>query len=661
MKILDRYILTTYLKTFISVFVILMMIFVLQTIWLFIKELAGKDLDVTVILKFLLYYSPKLIPLVLPLTILLSSIMVFGNFAENYEFAAMKSTGISLQRAMAGLSIFIIILGVVTFFFSNNVIPWGEYNSYNLRKNIAKLKPAMVIAEGQFNDVGTINIKVTKKTGDNGQFLHDVIIHKKADNGLGNYTTIVAKEGEFVGQEDSDILKLILKDGYYYDDTPPKKAKERRRRPATKSAFDTYTINTDLSQLNDVDLEDKNVTDKYNMLNISDLNYTIDSLALERQDDYLKFSKNIYNRYSIKNLESGSETVKDTIFNGNLLSLFNNAKRLQIIELAINNTSSTEQIINTNEKSFKAKSAWLNKHVIALHEKLSLGFACVILFFVGAPLGALIRKGGLGLPMIIAILLFLTYHFIGIFAKNSAKDGTFSPILATWFSTLIMFPLGVFLTRRATADKGLFEFDHILIPLKKLLPFKDNSKDKFPDGLSRDFSDFKRYKEDKLLELIKDPTAFSYHKSGKIDALYTLEERNLSLEAIRLKGIHIDPKFETSKHLANLFNIYSKFSLISYLTGVILLLLFFILKNNKMPELAATSIQLSIICLVVFIIYYIAQQFSLVSLTKQLQQKNKNSNIPLFILGLFIYPIACVFLRHKVKADLSQDAILHLN
>lgn len=126
MKILDRYILTTYLKTFISVFVILMMIFVLQTIWLFIKELAGKDLDITVILKFLLYYSPKLIPLVLPLTILLSSIMVFGNFAENYEFAAMKSTGISLQRAMAGLTVFIVILGIATFFFSNNVIQIGR-------------------------------------------------------------------------------------------------------------------------------------------------------------------------------------------------------------------------------------------------------------------------------------------------------------------------------------------------------------------------------------------------------------------------------------------------------------------------------------------------------------------------------------------------------
>src|SRR5690606_15072008 len=143
MKILDKYILTTYLKTFLSVFVILMLIFVLQTIWLYISELAGKDLDIETVGKFLIYFMPKLMPLVLPLTILLSSIMVFGSFAENYEFAAMKSTGISLQRAMAGLSIFIVSLAIMVFFFANNVIPWSEYNSYNLRKNIAQLKPAM--------------------------------------------------------------------------------------------------------------------------------------------------------------------------------------------------------------------------------------------------------------------------------------------------------------------------------------------------------------------------------------------------------------------------------------------------------------------------------------------------------------------------------------
>ena len=195
-----------------------MLIFVLQTIWLYIKELAGKDLDIGVVVKFLVYFMPKLIPLVIPLTILLSSIMVFGSFAENYEFAAMKSTGISLQRAMSGLSIFIVLLGFTTFLFSNNVIPWAEYNSLNLRKNIAKLKPAMLLAEGQFNEVGDYNIKFASKSGEKDQYLNDVIIHIKGADKRTNATTIKSKSGELIGKETSNVLKLILSDGNYYHD-----------------------------------------------------------------------------------------------------------------------------------------------------------------------------------------------------------------------------------------------------------------------------------------------------------------------------------------------------------------------------------------------------------------------------------------------------------
>ena len=138
MKILDRYILKSYLQTFFSVLIILMFIFILQSVWLYIRELAGKDLAITVILKFLLYVTPTLIPLILPLTILLASIMVFGSFAEHYEFAAMKSTGISLQRAMRSISVFVLILAFLTLLFSNYVLPWANFNFYNLRKNIAK-------------------------------------------------------------------------------------------------------------------------------------------------------------------------------------------------------------------------------------------------------------------------------------------------------------------------------------------------------------------------------------------------------------------------------------------------------------------------------------------------------------------------------------------
>ena len=218
-----------------------MFIFLLQSVWVYISELAGKDLDINIILKFLLFVSPRLVVLVLPLTILLVSIMVFGDFSENYEFAAMKSTGISLQRAMKSLSIFIVFLSIVSFFFANNVIPLAEYNFFNLRRNIARVKPAMAIAEGQFNQLKDINIKVSKKTGKNGQFLEDVIIHQKKGNTFGNYTVIKSKTGEFISDENSDILQLILYDGNYYDELQPANyVKRTKNRPLVKSTFERY-------------------------------------------------------------------------------------------------------------------------------------------------------------------------------------------------------------------------------------------------------------------------------------------------------------------------------------------------------------------------------------------------------------------------------------
>ena len=424
-----------------------MFIFVLQGLWLYISELAGKDLDGLTTIKFIFYSSPKLIPLVVPLTVLLSSIMVFGNFAENYEFAAMKSTGISLQRAMRSLILFIVALGFGCFFFANNAIPWGEYNFYNLRRNIAKVKPALAIAEGQFNEIGTINIKVDKKYGDRGQYLGNVVIYKKKNLRRGNYTTIVAETGELKSEEDSNILKIELQNGNYYDELISRDMRKFNiRKPHAQSTFKTYVINYDLAELNNVDLDEKNSDNRYNMLDVSALNYTIDSLFAKRDRNYKSLSDNLYNRSNYHSLKTGIKSEKDSTFSGDVLDIFNTKNKAQILNLALNTVNSTNQVLQSNKKTFDSQTIERNKHIIALHEKYSLGFACLILFFVGAPLGALIRKGGIGLPMVIAILLFLSYHFIGIYIKNNAKIDTINPVLGTWLSTLIMLPLSIYLT-----------------------------------------------------------------------------------------------------------------------------------------------------------------------------------------------------------------------
>ena len=437
-----------------------MLIFILQSVWLYISELAGKDLDLVIILKFLTYVSPRLVILILPLTILLSSIMVFGSFAENYEFAAMKSTGISLQRAMRGLSLLIIIIGVITFFFSNNINPIAEYNFHNLRKNISKVKPTMAIAAGQFNQIGKINIKVEKKHGDNGEFLTDVIIHQKK-NRPGNYTVIKSNTGKISSSLDSDILQLKLFDGNYYDEIIPDDYKQRKKKPHLKSYFKEYILNINLTEINNVDFNDKDDTNKYTMLSVSDLDITIDSLLNKKKKDYELISSKMHNRSNALVLNDNIKPkIVDSIFRGDdFYDLFKLKKQIQLFDLAISSVNSTNSIIKSNRVIQAYRDKNINKHIISLHDKFAISFACIILFFIGAPLGAIIKKGGFGLPLVISIVLFLVYHFIGIFTKNLAEDNSINPMLASWLSTIIMLPISIYLTNRATKDRPLFDYD----------------------------------------------------------------------------------------------------------------------------------------------------------------------------------------------------------
>lgn len=480
MKILDRYILTTFVKTFFPLFIIIMFILLLQTIWLFISELAGKDLDFSVIIKFLTFATPRLIPMVLPLTILLTSIMIFGNFAENYEFAAMKSSGISLQRAMRTLSVFIFFVGIGAFLFSNTVIPSSEKRFINLRKNIVKVKPAMVITPNQFNDLGDINIKVAEKYGDNDEFLRDIIIHKKGIR-PGNSTVIKAMDGELKGNIDSDLVTLILNDGNYYDEIHQNSYQKRKKLPFAKARFKKYVLNIDLSSLDNVDMDAQQYSKGFNMLNVRELKYEIDSLSLQVNTDLKNMRFEIDRRIGFEGINRNIkiDTIQKTGNNDTLVveNYFNTAKKIQIYQIASSNTDGVLRKMNTTKSNQEFKKRALNKYEMSLHDKYALGVSCILLFFVGAPLGAIIRKGGLGLPIVIGVVLFLTYHFIGIFAKNSAEEGGIPPFVGSWLSTFVIFPLSIFLTHRATTDQGIFNMDVIVQPIKKIF-VKRSSKSK---------------------------------------------------------------------------------------------------------------------------------------------------------------------------------------
>ena len=468
-----------------------MFIFIFQTIWLFIDDLAGKGLDIIIIGKFLFYLMPDLTEKVLPLTVLLSSILTFGSFAESYEFAAMKASGISLQRSMYSLIIFVTILGGVTFFFANNVIPLSQRKIYNLRKNIAKVKPAAAVSEGIFSDFEGMNIKVDEKYGENDSFLKNVIIHIKNKASI-NSTVIKAKKGQLISSETSDIIQLVLTDGHYYEEIDSKKNKFKY--PFAKANFETYIMNIEIPELDNEDLEEEINVSTAKMKNISRLSKDIDSIKNDNFRIVRAFSKNITGRMGAfvplvlpdtSIVKSKAIQKKDSIIavqlsllkantelqdsiNSDLLYLFPDWQKLQIIKGAINATSSVLGSVSGKKDEIQKRYKNYNLHILSLHNKYALAFSCIILFFVGAPLGAIIRKGGLGLPMIIAIVLFIVYYFIGVFAGNYAKEGNIHPMLGAWVSTLIMLPLGYYLTKRATEDKGITNFGVVTDFFKRL-------------------------------------------------------------------------------------------------------------------------------------------------------------------------------------------------
>ena len=473
MKIIDRYILSSYLRRLLGVFAICMIIFIIQTFWLFVDDLAGKGLDIIIILRFLLYYSPKLVPLVLPLSVLLASLMTYGDLAENYEFAAMKSTGISLQRAMRSLIIFHVFLGIGSFYFSNYVIPFGELKSYNLRKNLAKLKPALAIREGIFNDLGSISIKVEDKYGEDNRFLTDVVIHEKSPDQKNNIV-IKAENGELISETSDAMLQLVLYNGNRYEIIQPQKAVDRRRHPHAKVAFEQYNMNIDLSEFNNVDLEEENYKSTFRMQKVDQLNKNIDSLegVFSKQKEVFaaNFKKSSPGTALAKN--NGTIQELDSILQANVLNFAQVSRNYQWIEITQGALSKTRRKLSTLEnkkKSFFVMQKFINLHKITRNDKYTLMFASIILFLIGASLGAIIRKGGFGLPLVLAVIIFLTYHYIGMFGKNAAEDNSISPELASWISTLIFGPLAYFLTRRASTDKGFINLDGILVPINTFL------------------------------------------------------------------------------------------------------------------------------------------------------------------------------------------------
>ncbi|WP_088322686.1 LptF/LptG family permease [Polaribacter tangerinus] len=481
MKILDKYILKTFLVPFVATFLIVLFVLVMQVLWQTFENIAGKGISIWFILKFLYYSSLSIVPQALPIAVLLSSIMALGNLGENYEFAAAKSAGISLQRLVRPLIFLTFILSGINFLFLNNIFPYATLKQRNLYYNIKMKKPALALVAGSFNsDLPNYQIKFDEKYGEDENLLKNVLIYDLSARN-GNQKVITAKRGKILSEEGSRYMTFILYDGYYYEDhtKSSRSPSKREKMPASQATFQEYEFNIDISNvMGDGALEEERVKNSFNMRTLEQLNDTIPVLKATYDEMLAARAKSIASITSAKDLYKYKDSLKpkdlDTV---STLSNYHLQEKITILNSATNKMSSALNNVKNNMDSIKWKRKTLNFFDTEYYSRIALSFSCLILFFIGAPLGSIIRKGGFGLPMILAISIYVIYFFGNTFGKNLAEESSLSSLLGSWISAFVMIPFGILLTRRAARDKGIFNIDAILQPIQLFFNKLKSKKD----------------------------------------------------------------------------------------------------------------------------------------------------------------------------------------
>ncbi|QCX38027.1 YjgP/YjgQ family permease [Aureibaculum algae] len=477
MKILNRYILKSFLVPFLATFFIILFVLVMQVLWLQFDKIAGKGIGVGHIMQFLGYIAQMQIPLALPIAILLSSIMALGSLAENYEFAAVKSAGISLQRFIRPLVILMVLLSGLNFLFLNYAFPRAAFKFKNMLSDLKKTEPALALIPGTFNDeIPGYSIKFDEKYGKNDNLLKNVLIYTDLDQNQPNVKIITAETGEITTEKGSKYMTLILKNGNRYEELPEKKRdyKNGATLPGTKTTFTEALINIDIEDMSNVDSKD--YKQDREMLSLKQLNYYSDSLKVP-YDDYIASKAKIFLvRAGIKSKDK--DTTDFSKINENILENFDDEGKGQVLNNAVELSKNTLDDIEGFNSVLKNKRKFLNVYDTEYHRRLAFSFACLVLFFIGAPLGSIIRKGGFGFPMIMAILIFVIYFFISTLGRNMAWASTVTAPLGGWMATIILLPFGIFLMIRATKEKGIINLDTFLNPITKFFKNLFNNKDK---------------------------------------------------------------------------------------------------------------------------------------------------------------------------------------
>ena len=400
----------------------------MQFLWKYIDDLIGKGLTLFQVSELMMYSIARFVPLALPIAVLISSVMVIGKLGENYEIAALQSSGISLKKILQPLFLFIIIISSFSYLFSNYVMPIANYKGGSLLYDIKKKKPSVNIKEGIFyNDIDGYSIKIGTKNSNNG-LLYDILIYDHTDNN-GNKKVISAQSGKMEISDNEKYMELTLYNGNSYIELKDNKKKSNHR----KISFSENLIRFDLSNFG---LKNSEMLYKghYAMLNNKQLQYSIDSLNKKLEEKKIL----VYNRISEKYNYNANNKLDSTLST-------NKISNKKISETAINKLRILKSISNSNSDDINYKKSIIAKHKIEWHRKISLSFACIIMFLIGAPIGSIVRKGGFSIPLLISIILFVAYYVISITGEKTAKDLSASPLEGMWIANFIFIPISIIL------------------------------------------------------------------------------------------------------------------------------------------------------------------------------------------------------------------------
>lgn len=471
LKKLNIYIIKQYIGTFIFTFFVAIFILLMQFLWTWVDEFIGKGVEFIVMFKLLFFTSVTFVPMALPLAILLSSLMCFGNLGEYYELVAMKASGISTWKVMRPLLYFSLVMSVLGFFFSNNVMPVANLKMQSMLYDVSHKKMTLEIPEGVFyRGIDKFVIKVAKKSKD-GNWMYDIMIYDHTDD-KGNVKLTVADSGYMAMTPSHRDMIFTLYDGYNYNEVIEDRD-YRTRRPFQKMSFKRQVVSFDMSQFDMQHMDEDAFKKHQTMLNIKQLNIAIDSLNVLYDEKMDNNCTSLLNRFQYMNQEEQNFVKADkklrkkygdalsddtiTVFNWPLLSNLPKDEQQSVISMAAVSTTNMKESVLATEKSMKRDRTNIRKHEQVLNQKFTLSIACLLFFFIGAPLGAIIRKGGLGMPVVVSVSFFVIYYVITIIGERVAVNGDMSVFLGAWISSIVLFPIGFFLTFKATTDAALLD------------------------------------------------------------------------------------------------------------------------------------------------------------------------------------------------------------